>query len=150
MHASGAFSVLRQRFFLTVALRKLPEAFGLTFANSWYPHYLYSRTNLDYVGNIPEITYYVIDVMSDSGRNEFRAWYECQNDEVFDNRRVLEAYSQDDLSLFWEACRMLRREFIQIGNIDVFLESVTIPLACNKLMRKRFLKPNAKGGYTAT
>ena len=48
---------------------------------------------------------------------------------------------------------MLRREFIQIGNIDVFLESVNIASACNKVMRKRFLKPNTiglilSGGYT--
>ena len=35
----------------------------------------------------------------------------------------------------------------------MFLESVTIPSACNKMMRKRFLKPNTiglipSGGYT--
>jgi len=35
----------------------------------------------------------------------------------------------------------------------VFLQSVTIASACNKLMRKRFLKPNTiglipSGGYT--
>ena len=41
-----------------------------------------------------------------------------------------------------EACLVLRREIIQIGNIDVFLESVTIASACNKVMRKRFLKTN--------
>ena len=52
-----------------------------------------------------------------------------------------------------EACSVLRRKFIQIGNIDVFLESVTITPACNKVMRKRFPKPNMiglipAGGYT--
>ena len=52
-----------------------------------------------------------------------------------------------------EACRLLRREFIQIGDIDVFLISVTIASACNKLLLKRFLKHNTKGlihsgGYT--
>ena len=48
---------------------------------------------------------------------------------------------------------MLRREFLQKTNIDVFLESVTIASACNKVMGKRFLKPNTiglilPGGYT--
>ena len=52
-----------------------------------------------------------------------------------------------------EACRVVSREFIQIGNIDVFLESVIIASACNKVMRKMFLKPNTIGlipsdGYT--
>ena len=48
---------------------------------------------------------------------------------------------------------MLKQEFIRIGNIDVFLESVIRASACNKVMRKRFLKPNTiglipSGGYT--
>ena len=48
---------------------------------------------------------------------------------------------------------MLRREFLQIGNIDLFLESVTIATACNKVMRKRLVIPNMiglipPGGYT--
>ena len=49
---------------------------------------------------------------------------------------------------------MFRREFAQIGNIDVFQESITIASACNKVLRKRFLQPDTiglipKGGYTA-
>ena len=52
-----------------------------------------------------------------------------------------------------EACRVLMREFMQIGNIDVFFESVIIASACNKVMRTRFVKPNTIGhipscGYT--
>ena len=44
--------------FLPFALRKLPEAFGLTVGKSWYPHYFNMRANLDYLGNIPDIAYY--------------------------------------------------------------------------------------------
>ena len=52
-----------------------------------------------------------------------------------------------------DACRVQRCEFIQIGNIDLILDSVTIASACNKVMRKRFLKPNTiclipSGRYT--
>ena len=68
-----------------------------------------------------------------------------QNYEVFDNKRVLEAYSQDEVSVLREACSVFRSEFIQIGNIHVFVQSVTIASACNKLTRKRFLKPNTIG-----
>jgi hypothetical protein len=83
--------------------------------------------------------------MSASERNEFLAWYDGQKAAIFDNRRVLESYCQDDVSKLREACRVLSREFIQIGTIDVFLESVTIASAYNKRMRKRFLKPNTIG-----
>jgi hypothetical protein len=42
---------------------------------------------------------------------------------------------------------------MQIGNIDVFVESITIASACNKVLRKTFLKPDTiglicAGGYT--
>ena len=42
---------------------------------------------------------------------------------------------------------------MQIGNLDVFLESITIASACNKVLRKRFLQPDTiglipTGGYT--
>jgi hypothetical protein len=77
--------------FLLFALRKLPEAFGLTFAKTWYPHYFNTRAYLDYVGKIPDVSYYGVDEMSASERSEFPAWYEGQKVEVFDNRRGFES-----------------------------------------------------------
>ena len=91
--------------------------------------------------------------MSAGGRSNFLAWCSGQKFEVFDNRRVLDSYCQDVLNVLREACRVLRLEFIQVGNIDVFLESIYKASACNKLLRKRFLKPDTigpipPGGYT--
>ena len=74
---------------LLFALHKLPEAFGLTIAKSWYPHYFNTRANLDYVGKIPDISFNGLDEMSASERGVFLAWYEGQKPEDFDNRRVL-------------------------------------------------------------
>jgi hypothetical protein len=70
-----------------------------------------------------------------------------------DNRNVLETYYQDDVTVLRQACIVFRREFIEIGNVDVFTESVTIASACNKVLRKLFLKPNTiglipTGGYS--
>ena len=76
--------------FLPFALRNLPEAFGLTVAKSWYTLYFNTRANLDYIGKIPDISYYGVDEMSAIERNEFLAWYEDQKDDFIDNRRVLE------------------------------------------------------------
>ena len=44
-----------------------------------------------------------------------------------------------------QACQIFRREIIEIGNIEVFLESFTIASACNKVLRKRFPKPETIG-----
>ena len=72
---------------------------------------------------------------------------------LFDNKRVLEAYSQDDVILLRQACPVFRREFLQVGYIDVFHESLTIESACNKELHKLFLKPDTielfpAGGYS--
>ena len=75
-----------------MALRKLPEAFGLTASKSWYPHFYNTRTNLDYIGPIPGIEHYGVDQMSESERKEFMTWYDTQKDIVFDKRHVLKQY----------------------------------------------------------
>ena len=80
-------------------------------------------------------------------------WYEERRDEVFDNRRVLEQYCQDGVTILREACQIFRRDFMDIGNRDVFLEATTVASACNKVLRKQFLKPFTiglipAGGYS--
>jgi len=93
--------------------------------------------------------------MCESERRDFLAWYEIQKKKgaVFGNRRVLETYCQYDVTVLRQACRVFRREFIQIGNIEVILEAITFASACNKVLRKQILKPDTiglipTGGYT--
>jgi hypothetical protein len=124
--------------YLPLPLRKLPEAFGLPSSKSWYPHYFNTRENLDYIGPIPSTSYYGVSGMSDSERCEFLAWYEGQKGELFDNKRVLETYCQDDVTVLRQACQIFRRDFLAFGIIEVFLESITIASACNKVLRKQF------------
>jgi len=123
----------------------LHEAYGLTASKSWYPHYFNTEENLDYIGPIPDTKYYGVNGMGEEEWQEFLAWYEGQKSDIFDNRRVLEYYSQDDVMVLRQACRFFRREFMQIGIIDVFLESITIASACNNVLRKRFLQPDIPG-----
>jgi len=68
--------------------------------------------------------------MSGSERSEFLGWYEGQKDSVFDSNQ---SWKRDDVSVLREACCLLRREFIHIGKIDVFLESITIASAFNNV-----------------
>jgi len=84
--------------------------------------------------------------MSESERRDFLSCYEIQNKKgaVFDNRRGLETYCQDYITVLRHACRVFRREFIQISYID-FLEAITIASACNKVLHKEFLKPDTIG-----
>jgi hypothetical protein len=126
--------------YLPFPLRKLAGAFGLSASKSWYPHYFNTKDNLNYVSSIPDITFYGADQMGVAERAEFLEWYEGQKSELFDNKRVLESYCQDDVTVLRRACQVFRREFLAIGNIEIFLESVTIASACNRVLRKLFLK----------
>jgi len=58
--------------------------------------------------------------MNESERREIMAWYDMQKDKVFDIRHVLLQYCQDDGTVLRQACQMFRRDFMQVGNVDVF------------------------------
>jgi hypothetical protein len=94
--------------FIPCSLRKLSEAFGLQVTKSWYPHYFNTEENLDYIGTIPDIAYYGASAMSECERRDFLEWYKGQKAEVFDNRRVLESYCQDDVTVLRQACQVFR------------------------------------------
>ena len=76
--------------FLPCALRTLPDVYGLTASKSWYHHYFNSDGNLDYVGTIPDIKNYCVNVKCEEEWSEFLAWYESHKSEVFDKRSMLE------------------------------------------------------------
>ena len=97
---------------------------------------------MNYVGPAPDVSYCDIDHMNESERKEFLVWHETvAKKEVFDNRRVLESYCQADMTELRKAYRTFRKHFLQIGNKEGFLESITITSACNKVFRKKFLLP---------
>jgi hypothetical protein len=131
--------------YLPFPLRKRAGAFDLSASKSCYPHYFNTMENLHYVGPIPDLTYYGAYQMGAAERTQFLERYEGQKTEPFDNRRVLEAYCQDDVTVLREACQVFGRKFMAIGNIEVFLESITIASACKRVFRKRFLNPGTIG-----
>jgi hypothetical protein len=91
---------------------------------------------------MPGISYYGVDEKSRGESKEFLSCYEKRKSHLFLNKHVLEAYCQDDVTVLGLACRVSRRDFFQIGNIKVFIESLTIASACNKVLRRKFLKPD--------
>ena len=100
-----------------------------------------------------DISLYGADGMNAFERRELMTWHDEQKDRVFDNRRVMEDYCEDDVTVLREACTIFRHDFIEIGNIEVFLEAFTIASACNKVLHKKFLKPYTiglipSGGYS--
>jgi hypothetical protein len=82
---------------MSLPLRKPPETFGLTSSKSWY-HYFNTKEHLDYIGVIPDISYYGASEISDCERREFLEWYEGQRVNVF-NRRVLSEFETQNMRI---------------------------------------------------
>jgi hypothetical protein len=78
-------------------------------------------------------------------REVFVAWYEARKSRPFHNKQVIETYCHDYVTVLRQACRVYRREFLQNGNIEVFLESLTIASACHKLLRRTICSPTLYG-----
>jgi len=77
MYMRVEYLVLLDRIsYLSLALPKLPNAFGLTASKSWYQHYFNTQAYLVYVGKITDISYYGEDEMSANESREFLASYE--------------------------------------------------------------------------
>jgi len=70
--------------FLPCALRKLPEALGLSASKSWYPHYFNTEENLNYIGPIHDISYYAVDEMREDEERNSRV---VQESEIQDFRQ---------------------------------------------------------------
>lgn len=86
MSEGGGYDVDRQSKLSGYGIAKLPEAFGLASGKSWYPHLFNTAENLDYVGPMPDSSYYGVDQMSNSERKDFLSWYEAwRGHELFDN-----------------------------------------------------------------
>jgi hypothetical protein len=132
--------------FLPLSLRSLPKAFGLpSVSKGHYPHFFNTPENSDYIGPYPESKFFGVDYMSENERREFFEWYADVKDETFDNRKQLERYCQIDVSILKQACCEFRNLFLKIGGIDIFQEAITIASACNKVFRKKYLKPYSIG-----
>ena len=84
-----------------------------------YPHYFNTQENLYYVGSIPDASYDGVDEMGAGKGAEFLEVYGSQRSVLFDNRYVLVTYCQDDVTVLRQACQVFRRDFLQVGNIDV-------------------------------
>jgi hypothetical protein len=124
--------------YLAMPLRNLPEAFGLSIQKSWYSYLFNTAEHMNYVGPSPDVSYYGVDEMREAERKEFLSWYETvAKMEVFDKRRMLETYCQADVTVLRETCRTFRKHYLDIGNVEVFLESMTIASAHNKVFRKK-------------
>ena len=92
--------------FSAIPATQLSSAFGLTASKAWYNQYFNTEGNLNSVGSIPVVSYYGVDAMNVGERTESLEWYDKQWTVLFDNKRVLESFSKDDITVVRQACQV--------------------------------------------
>ena len=71
-------------------------------------------------------------------RKELLAWYVRHKSGPLENRHMLVAYCQDEITVLRQACHGCRYDSIRIGNIEVFFDCLTTASACIKLCGASF------------
>jgi len=99
---------------------------------------------LDSVGPIPDIKYYGSDEMERE-----RKVTSCLGKMSRKTRSLITDACSNSIakmtSVLRQASQIFKSDFIEIGNIEVLLETLTIASACNKVLRKKFLNQETVG-----
>lgn len=89
--------------FLPMSLCKLPACFGLTeLKKGYFPIFFNTRENQNYVGPMPDLSYYGPDTMSSTARDAFTHWYEAHKEMVFNFQEEMLAYCRYVFNAFFK------------------------------------------------
>ena len=130
--------------FVPAPLSTFPKTFGLTeLKKGYFPHLFNTPENENYVGPIPDKKYYCYDTMREDERKKFIEWHHKKVEEgyIFDMNKELVEYCDSDVDILRRGCLELRKQFLEIGNLDPF-QYITIPSVCMAIYRSKYLKPN--------
>jgi hypothetical protein len=130
--------------FVSSPLASFPKTFGLTeLKKGYFPHLFNTVENEQYVGPIPDKKYYGYNTMKAEARKAFLEWYseKVAENYIFDLRKELKAYCHSDVDILRRSCIELRKEFLEIENVDPF-QYITLPSVCMAIFRSSHLKSN--------
>ena len=128
--------------FVASPLSAFPYTFGLNeLKEGYFPHYFNTNENQNYVGPIPDAKYYGSDTMGKTPRQEFLKWHTAKVKEnyVFDFRKEFLEYCDPDVDILRRGCLELRKQFLEIANIDPF--QYIIAGVCMDIYRSKYLQP---------
>lgn len=98
--------------FMGMSLSALCKAFGIEeVTKGFFPHYMNTKENENYIGPIPAPSFYGDSTMSPSVREKFMKWHTQQVEEgkVFNMKEEIKKYCHSDVMILREACRKFRK-----------------------------------------
>jgi len=127
--------------FIYGPLSSFPKTFGLKeLKKGYFPHFFNTVENQNYIGILPDKKYYGFETMKPENKLEFEKWYNDKINEnyIFNLKEELEAYCNSDVDILRRGCLELRKQFLEIANIDPFCYT-TIAGVCMAIYRTKYL-----------
>ena len=120
---AGDFRVIDSLNFLTMPLSQMPSVFGLdNIRKGTFPVFFNKKENWDYVGPLPDPSYYGVNTMKPKSREQFLSWYGEQEGQVFDFRKEIFQYCEDDVNILQESCNAFRTWLLSITSKEIVLD----------------------------
>lgn len=138
----GRYRFIDSLNFFSVPLAKLPSMFNLNCdSKGHYPHFFNTFENFDYVGKLPDASYYGLDSMKPGDRKKFLSWYEDEQNKnvIFDNKKEIIKYCKQDVNILRLACLKFRMLMIGLTAVDPF-DQITIAGTCMAIFKAKFIQ----------
>ncbi|XP_066248831.1 uncharacterized protein [Euwallacea similis] len=139
--------IINSHNFVVSALSDFPKTFALTeWKKGYFPHFFNVKKNQNYIGSIPDAKCYGPNTMKKETRKKFLEWHtdRVKENYVFDFQKELVEYCNSDVDILRRGCLELRKQFLEIANIDLF-QYITIAAACMAIYRSNYLQENMLG-----
>ena len=122
--------------FLPFPLSAFPSTFGITeLKKGYFPHMFNTPDHQDYVGSIPDKSFYDPEGMKPRDKTAFEEWYKVQTG-TFDFKKELLEYCLSDVELLRKGCEAFVERFYQEAKFNPFERCTTIAAACNLYWRR--------------
>ena len=137
--------------FISGSLRAFNSTFGIPedeVSKGYFPYRFYTPETENYVGPLPEKSYYGPEHMSVKERSVFEKWYQAESlkyladpTKVFDLQKEMEMYCVSDVKLLKAGCDIFRKGSEDIIGLNPF-DKTTIAASCLADIKKNHLPEN--------
>lgn len=149
VEVKGYISFIDSLSFLPMALSKFQETFGLDIelSKGFFPFRYLSYSNWHNICKLPAKDQFGIDTNDTKNTKviSFLKWYDNQPIENYNIRKEAIRYCTNDVAILREGCLKFMKIILDIGDVNPFLECVTLPQLSLTVYRKNFMKRNMLG-----
>lgn len=149
VEVKGYISFIDSLSFLPMALAKFQETFSLDIelTKGFFPFRYLSYSNWNDFCRLPAKDQFGIDTNDTKNSKviSFLKWYDEQPTENYNIRSEAIKYCTKDVTILREGCIKFMKIILDIGDINPFLECVTLAQLALTVYRKKFMKRNTLG-----